>query len=130
MRVLGCFGTRPSVLFHFRCPLEKPPEIAPFAPDEPPEFQEMDLLHLDPAVGLHPPKKIRATPGRQPVPAGSVPKKADHVTHELVESIAAVAPRASNTRRKVAVRIPFGFADDIVVPICPIQAAAPRVIGT
>src|SRR5437016_2177464 len=42
-------------VLHFRCPLQKSPEIAALAPEKLPEFDGTDLLHFQAAIGLNPP---------------------------------------------------------------------------
>ena len=47
---------------HLSGPLQKTPEVMPFAPGEFPEFQKPDLRHLDAGVGLNAPEQIRTAP--------------------------------------------------------------------
>ena len=76
-----CFGM--DVAIHFICPFEEAPEIRAFGPKKFPEFEEADLGHFDPGVGLNAPEKIGATPGGETVPACRVPEKAQHLPHWL-----------------------------------------------
>lgn len=74
----------------FGGPFQKAPEIPSFTPHEFPEFQEADLLHFDPAVGLDSPEEIGASPGCEAVSASGVPEKPQHLAHG--ESITPVSP--------------------------------------
>jgi hypothetical protein len=56
------------------------------APHELPEFKKPDLFHLDARVGFDPPEQIGTSPRGQPMPLGSVPQKADLVTHRGIIS--------------------------------------------
>ena len=72
-----------DVAFHVSSPFKKSPEVDTFVPNKFPKYQEADLLRTDAAVSLDPPEQIRTAPGCEAMPASRVPKKADHVTHEL-----------------------------------------------
>ena len=68
-------------MLHLARPFEKPPQISALVPEEFPELQEADLLHLDPAVGFNSPEQIRTAPWRQAMATGGVPHEAEHVAH-------------------------------------------------
>src|ERR1700733_15487252 len=68
-----------DVVVHFRGPFEEAPEAHALPPDEFPELQESNLLHLHAAVGLDAPEQVRAAPRRKAVPAGGVPEKSQHI---------------------------------------------------
>jgi hypothetical protein len=74
-----------DVAFYFTRPFKKAPKIAALPPYELPKLQEPDLLHLDSAVGFHPPQKIGAAPRGEPVSTGRVPEKSKHVAHRSSE---------------------------------------------
>lgn len=70
-----------GVVLHLGCPLQKAPQIIPFAPRELPELQKADLLHFDTAIRLDPPEQVRATPWGQTVATSGVPEKSNHKSH-------------------------------------------------
>lgn len=70
------------IAVHLSRPLEKPPEIVTLPPGKRPEFQEADLGHLDPGIGLDAPKQVRTAPRRQMVAPGGIPKETKDVAHE------------------------------------------------
>ena len=82
-------------MFHFTSPQEKTPKIAALAPEEFPELQEPDLLHLDPAVGFNPPQQVWAAPWSQSMAASGIPQKSKHVAHCIQYS----RPRMSATEQ-------------------------------
>ena len=69
---------------HFRSPLQKAPQVNALAPQELPKFQEPDLVHLHPAIGLDSPQEIWTSPGRQAVAAGCVPHESQGVAHSQI----------------------------------------------
>jgi hypothetical protein len=45
----------PRIVFHGRGPLQKPNQLAALVPEEAPEFEESDFVHLETGVGLDAP---------------------------------------------------------------------------
>ena len=73
-----------GVALHFRCPLQKAPQILALPPSELPELQETDLLHFYPAVGFDPPQQVGTAPGSEMMAAGCVPQESHDVAHGAI----------------------------------------------
>src|SRR5207253_6971134 len=80
-------GLRMRVAVHLRGPLQEAPQISALPPDKSPKLEEVNLLHLDAAVGFHAPEKIGTAPGRKTVPAGGTPEETEYVAHNRRLSI-------------------------------------------
>lgn len=72
---LHILGLGAGVALHAAGPLEEAHHLTPLVPQEAAELGEADALHLDSAIGLDAPAKVRAAPGREVMAAGGVPQE-------------------------------------------------------
>src|SRR5204863_9046365 len=80
---LGVLGFRTRVVLHLGGPLQEAAQLLALRPDEGPEGEETDLVHLQAGVGLDAPAQIRTAPRSQPMASGRVPADAHDVPHGL-----------------------------------------------
>src|ERR1700749_443240 len=78
---LRTLSPRMDIPIHLPSPLQESPEVRALRPQKFPELQKPDLRHLDPGIGLDPPKQIGAPPRGNPVSPSRIPQKSYHPKH-------------------------------------------------
>jgi hypothetical protein len=71
----------PRIRPHLAQPTRKSNQLPTLSYEEPPEIPRLNLLCMEPRIGLQPPLQILAPPWTKPMPSRRIPQKSRHLTH-------------------------------------------------